>query len=66
MSRPRRGHPGVVPGERLRGIEVTLSEEQIAFARQLGGGVVSRGVRAALDALIDGAGDPQKGPQKRP
>jgi len=45
------GRPALTEGERVRAITVTLSERDIAFLEQAGGGNRSEGVRQAVEAL---------------
>lgn len=46
----RRGHPGVVPGEKQDPVTIRLSERLQEIARALGDGNLSAGIRKALEA----------------
>lgn len=45
----RRGHPGVVPGEKQVTVTIRLSGRLQDIARELGEGNISAGIRRALE-----------------
>lgn len=48
----RRGHPGVVPGKRVRAGNVTLLEAHWRAAGRIGRGNQSDGIRLMIDAYL--------------